>query len=65
MDTIVTRRSGTPDEAVEVAMFSDGVALLDTKQGGSGALWFNPATFAQFVRDVKEGKYDPVPSVNG
>lgn len=45
-------------------MFPDGVALLDTKLGGSGALWFNAATFADFVRDVKEGKYDPVLPVN-
>ncbi len=45
-------------ERIEVALLPEGVALLDSKLDGNGALWFAPQTFRQFVADVKNGKYD-------
>jgi len=58
MSTIVKLGSGTHNEAIEVALLPDGVALLDSKLHGNGALWFTPGTWLKFVEDVKRGKYD-------
>ncbi len=51
-------------EAIEVALLPEGVAVLDTKLHGNGALWFAPPTWAKFIRDVKDGKYDTENNVN-
>jgi len=45
-------------QCVEVAVFSDGVAVRDGKHPGGPALAFTPAEWDAFLAGAKDGEFD-------
>jgi hypothetical protein len=54
-----TRSNGANTGCVEIAANLPGVtAVRDSKNPDAGALLLAPAAFAEFLMDVKSGRYD-------
>jgi hypothetical protein len=51
-------RSQSNGQCVEVAEFSDAVAVRDSKQPGGPVLAFSPEAWAGFVKGTKSGEFD-------
>lgn len=53
-----SRRSGQNGACAEVARVSDSIAVRDSKAPKAGHLLFATQTWAAFVTNVRDGRYD-------